>query len=181
MALQAITGYPGYFIQDDGQVWSEKSHKYLSQSKRGSYYRVTLVSPSGDKVTLSVHRLVAEAFIPNPENKPHVNHIDENKENNNVNNLEWVTEAENANHGTRNARISARNRELFPHGAGVGGDHPEATAIIMCDPRTQEELQTFPSIADACRFLGIDNAQPNISAVLAGRRRTAYKYFWKRA
>ena len=68
------------------------------------YERVNL-KKDGIEKTMQVHRLVALAFLPNPQNKPEVNHIDENKENNNVDNLEWVTSKENANYGTRNDKI----------------------------------------------------------------------------
>lgn len=140
-----------------------------------------MIDKDGNKKDENVHRLVALAFIDNPNNLPQVNHIDENKLNNNVVNLEWVNEKQNANHGTRNKRISEINKKLFPEGNGKGGDHPEAIKIAMCNPLTQDIIQIFPSIADACHFLGkYPKAQPNISAVLNGRRKTAYKYFWKK-
>lgn len=72
------------------------------------YLVVTLCTGTISKV-FKVHRLVAEAFIPNPNNLPQINHKDEDKTNNNVNNLEWCTSEYNANYGTRNERISDKN------------------------------------------------------------------------
>ena len=174
------TKYKGYFATEDGQIWSEKSHKFLSQSIRSGYYKVTLFL-DGEKKTFSVHRLIAETFIPNPKNLPMVNHKDENKLNNNIDNLEWVTALQNANYGSRNERISQTNKELFKDTKIKRGNHSEAIQVAMCDPKTQEIIQIFDSIASACDFLGkYPNGQPNISAVLNGRRKTAYKYFWKK-
>lgn len=178
--MKEIPGYTGYFATPDGRIYSNKSHKFLSQSMRGDYLRVCLVN-NGKKSSVSVHQLIALTYLPNPDNLPQVNHKDENKLNNRVENLEWVTATENANHGTRNERISEKNKLLFPQGAGIGSEHPEAIKIAMCDPVTHETLQEFGSIADACHYLDkYPGGQPNITAVLRGRRKTAYNYFWKK-
>ena len=175
------TQYKDYYVTEDGQVWSEKSHKFLSQSMRGAYLRVNLFI-DGEIKSISVHRLVAETFIPNPNNLPLVNHIDENKLNNSVENLEWVSAQQNANYGTRNEKISQVNKEIFKNTEIKRGKHPEAIKIAMCDPMTHKIIQTFDSIGDACDFLNkqYSSAQPNISAVLNGRKKTAYKFFWEK-
>ena len=69
------------------------------------YLVVSIRDSKGNTYRRKIHRLVAQAFVPNPNNRNVVNHIDENKTNNNFENLEWVTSKENANYGTRNARI----------------------------------------------------------------------------
>src|SRR5690606_32510614 len=86
--------------------------KIRKQDNFSNYYGVVLSNDTIIKRSYT-HRLVAEAFIPNPENKPQVNHIDGNKENNNVENLEWATSSENNNHayknGLRKKRVGEKN------------------------------------------------------------------------
>lgn len=82
----------------------------LKLASTDKYYHVGLYTSDGRRTTIMVHRLVAEAFVPNPENKPQVNHINENKLDNRSTNLGWVTVEENANWGTRNERISQNSK-----------------------------------------------------------------------
>jgi len=91
-----ISGYGGrYAVSEDGGVYS--CGKELSQSIHNQYLMVAFYV-DGKRIKKRVHRLVAEAFIPNPENKPQVNHLDGNKLNNHVSNLEWATAKENVQH-----------------------------------------------------------------------------------
>lgn len=92
-------GFPGYTITVFGYVWSSRTHDYLQGTvTHEGYHRVLMMAPEGGTHTVLVHRLVAMAFIPNPFNKPEVNHIDGNKDNNSVTNLEWCFAYENMQH-----------------------------------------------------------------------------------
>lgn len=99
--------HKGYFVTEDGRVFSywrlhhhtwlidyNRDPKEMKQCNGTKGYQ--LIRMSGK--TLKVHRIVAETYLPNPDNLPQVNHIDENKKNNCVSNLEWITNAENINH-----------------------------------------------------------------------------------
>ena len=93
-----INGYPGYRINDQGQIWSNKLKRVLNPPlDKYGYQRIGLWCDCIVK-RFRVHRLVAEHFIPNPEDKPCVNHIDGDKTNNDISNLEWTTVAENNEH-----------------------------------------------------------------------------------
>lgn len=88
-----IIGYEGlYAITSCGKVWSWKKQKFLKPNKRKDGYRsVLLYDEAGNRKKWFVHRLVAMAYLPNPQSFPQVNHIDENKSNNCLNNLEWCS------------------------------------------------------------------------------------------
>ena len=105
-----------YFVSEDGKVFSKKrgKTKELKPIKKGhgGYVKVRLYD-DGKWKNFFVHRLVAEAFIENPNNFPIINHIDENKSNNNVRNLEWCTAKYNVNYGQARRKMSESMKAHF--------------------------------------------------------------------
>lgn len=100
--FKEIPGCPGYSVTSDGRVWSNTSKRFLAPNKVGRGYLRVYFYGNSEKRYEYIHRLVAEAFIPNPHNYPTVNHKDENKTNNNADNLEWCSYSYNNryNNGT---------------------------------------------------------------------------------
>ena len=100
MSQKSLDNYSKYLISETGKIYSLFSNKVLTPTLEPNigYYRVKMVSDDGEKKTFLVHRLVALAFIPNPDNKAEVNHIDGDRLNNDVSNLEWVTREETMKH-----------------------------------------------------------------------------------
>lgn len=93
--FKPIKGYEDYQVSSWGRIYSTKSGVYIRpEVMPKGYLRVTLLN-NDERKHCKVHRLVAEAFIPNPDNKPHINHIDGNCQNNSFSNLEWVDNTEN--------------------------------------------------------------------------------------
>lgn len=131
--------------------------KYQHDSKGYQRVRVTV---QRKKMTFKVHREVAKAFIPNPENKPQVNHIDGNKDNNAVENLEWVTNQENAKHALKTGLF-----DTVVAGAKRSNDARKCP-IAGFDPQSGKRFD-FESISEAERHFN----SHHISAVLKGRRK----------
>ena len=131
-----IKGYEGiYQISSFGRVYSVKNNIFISQSVRANGYMQISLHKDGKRKPVLVHRLVAEAFIPNPENKETVNHLDEDKTNNRVDNLEWATVKENCNYGTHTERVVSHKR------------HP----VYLLETNT-----IYKSLAEAARQTGIN-------------------------
>lgn len=107
-----IQGYEGlYKVNNRGEVLSVRSMKLLKAGKNSHGYMNIALTKDGKSKTHKIHRLVAIAFIPNPNNYPYINHKDEDKTNNNVENLEWCTHKYNLNYGTAIERRSKSIKE----------------------------------------------------------------------
>ena len=159
-----IAGYEGlYEVSDLGRVkslWYGKEKILKPHKNTDGYLRVNLCKDGKAKHS-KVHRLVAEAFIPNTQGLETVNHKDEVKTNNVASNLEWMSQKDNNNYGTRNKRIG----EAF------------SKQVQMFDKYTGELLATFPSICEAWRVTGI--YQSHISECCNGKQKSAGGYVWK--
>ena len=95
--MRIINGFNDYNIYPKGRCWSIKRRRFLKPGKdKGEYLHYSL-SHQGKKKTIKVHRLVAEHFIPNPHNLPVVDHIDGDRQNNDISNLRWVSQLQNCN------------------------------------------------------------------------------------
>lgn len=152
-----------FFATKDGAILNKNGKPYKPFETKSGYLRFS-TKINGKAVAFSVHRLVALAFLENPNNYRCVNHKDENKQNNSVENLEWCSHKYNSNYGTRNERQSAKQM-----------NRPDASKrIVRIDG--DKELE-YPSAKQAERELKINNA--NIIACCLGKRKTAGGYRWR--
>lgn len=167
LAFKAIEGYPGYYATTDGRIWGKRKKGFLNQSNVGGYKRVSL-SNNGKIHNVLVHRLIAAAFIPNLDNKPYVNHLDENPQNNCVSNLEWVTHKENVNYGTRTARQANTQRNR--------NDCSKPVAQI---DKAGKIIAIYPSSKEAWRKTNIKHS--HIREVCQGmpKHKTAGGFKWR--
>lgn len=165
-----IEGYEGYYVTTDGRVWGKQKNDFLKQYKTGRIknYLGVMLYDKGIGKTLRVHILVAKAFLPNPQNKPQVNHKDENPENNAVNNLEWATAEENCNYGTRNYKIA--NQQI---------NRKDCSKSVAQIDKAGNLIAVFPSLSEAKRQTGADCS--HISRVCDNKPlfNTAGGYKWR--
>jgi hypothetical protein len=115
--MKEVSGYGGlYYVTEDGRVWSCRRKKWLVPTHHRGRSQVNLCV-GGKPKCWPVHRLVAIAYVPNPDGKETVNHIDGNKQNNHFSNLEWLTSRENLLHGFKNGLMKPgadNNNKLQP-------------------------------------------------------------------
>lgn len=147
--------------------------KYLTQGVSDNYLKVTL-SKSNKQRTFRVHILVARAFIPNPENKPEVNHIDGNKKNNKVNNLEWNTRSENELHAYKNGLAKPSDKQKQAVAKYAKENYSKKVVQYSLNG---EFIKEWNSMHDVWRELGIRPSY--ICRCCKGLRNQTYGYIWK--
>lgn len=169
-----IVGYEGlYEVSNFGQIKSLEritnnnihiSEHIQTQRIGETGYMYVGLCKEGVKANKRVHRIVAIAFVPNPENKPQVNHKDENKQNNNADNLEWVTGTENINYGTAIQR--AHEKDCSP-----------LTKKVLQIDKNGEIVAEYASQSIAAK--AFNTSAGNISNCCKGRCKTVRGYSWR--
>jgi hypothetical protein len=175
--MKQIIKYPDYFVTEEGKVFSNKTKKFLKPSydKQG-YARIGIYVGNYRTKTIKIHRLIAEAFISNPLNKTDVNHIDGNKSNNFVINLEWCTRSENCKHAFKTglSKISDKHKNLLSKRAKkyIGGNNPAARKVINCKTNI-----IYATVSEAALHYGLKRT--TLIAMLNGqnKNKTDLKYY----
>ena len=162
-----IEGFPGYKIGSDGTILSNKRRKgYINTFVGASGYKFATLYNSGKRSTISLHRLLATTFIPNPNNYPCINHKDENKLNNDLSNLEWCSSSYNRKYGTcetRRTNTMALKNSIAQF--SLEGDF----------------INIFPNCRAAARSLNLGKeAAGTINQCVLGRYKCSHGYIWKK-
>ena len=151
-----VPGWEGlYMVSSAGEVRNSKNHRIAPRTTENGYLRVWF-SKNGDVKTFAVHRLVATAFLPNPEDLPEVNHINGRKTDNRVSNLEWCT--------------ISHNRKHSQYVLGKESGKPKRPVICV------DNGWTFPSVAEAAR--AIRGNKQNIVKCCMGERNSHKGLHW---
>lgn len=181
-----IDGFPNYMVSNTGEIKSLNYNKtgkekvLIPHKLSNGYLGINLYDNDKKSCYLLIHRLVAQAFLPNPNGYRIINHKDENRSNNSVNNLEWCSYKYNLNYGNRNSKLSSKLR-----------NNPLICTPVLQYSISEKLIKEFPSIAEAARTVNNGNikaAATNILKCCNGtadtqfgtvRRKTAYGYIWK--
>jgi hypothetical protein len=164
-----VNDYPNYSVSNLGNMKNNLTNRMMKPTVKGGYYHISLRNDIKRK-NLKVHRLVAFAFIENHENKSDVNHIDKNKLNNNISNLNWMTRKENNIHRCQGIKISSNKNKQ----------------VLRIDNNTNEVLEKYNSIEQAGIWAFENgytktphNGRNAIGNCVTGLSKLAYKFRWE--
>lgn len=179
-----IKEFPNYAVSSEGMIKNIVTDHILKPASQGNGYLIVSLCDGHKSHTKLIHRIVATAFIPNPGNKPQVNHLDGNRKNNTIENLEWCTGSENCRHAVevlgrtvseetrRKLSEKSKNRIISEE---TRRKHRE-TACRKQVERT-EDGRVFESLTEASSITGAPVSK--ISAVCHGKRNKAGGYHWR--
>ena len=154
--------------KNKGKRWQEE--KILKPSVEGNGYQRVGLHENGTIKNYFVHRLVAQAFIQNPNNYPQVNHKNEIKDDNRVENLEWCDAKYNVNYGTARERGAEKISKKLINGK-------KSKPVLQINTKTDEIIRVFPSAMEVERQLGFSNS--HISECCKGNRKTCGGFKWQ--
>lgn len=165
--------YPSYRVTKSGKVFSYRQGNILKPLSTvldsSGYPIVRLYDDTNKKRTIAVHRLIADTFIPKPNNLEYINHKDEDKTNNSIDNLEWCTKAYNNCYNNKAVKIGLKLRESNPNKKTV--NQIDENGVIV---------NTYQSIREAARSLGDIRKDANIiNGIRTHKKR--YGYYWRYA
>ena len=163
--MKKIKGFENYVIYHNTDVMNTNTGRVLVQSKNPKGYKMLVLSKDGITKTKLIHRLMYEAFIGDIPEGMQINHIDGDKTNNNINNLEAITQHENILHAVRTGIIKS------------GSDSILSKAVLKIDCITGLLLKKYGSAREASKDTGVANSA--ISSVCNGKRITAGGYKWE--
>ena len=154
------TKYPNVFVEGTDIIYKTKTNRLIKLCQwvdNVGYYQVVF-RLDGKKKYVRVHRLIAETLLPNPDNLPQINHIDGNKLNNSLDNLEWVTNAANTQHGYDNKLYHNQHR----------------CHAVIATHKNSGEIKEFKSIRNCADELMLN--RKTITSILKGTRANNYPY-----
>lgn len=171
-----IEGYNGKFqVSNLGRVKNTETGKIMNVYKNKKGYQRTSFKYKGKTKHYLVHRLIANAFIPNPENKPHINHINTIKDDNRIENLEWVTPKENNNNPLTRKHLS-ESMKIYGSMLGKKGKLcPNSKIVLELNREDNNKIDIlWYSTMDIERERGIVNQK--VSDICKGKRRRTPEY-----
>ena len=168
--IKKIQDYENYWITSSGKIWSKRSDKFLKPCVGGRGYKVVVLTNKEGGKTKTLHRLIAKSFIPNPENKPEVDHKDRNRINNKLENLRWVTGLENQRYSYQNGREHNK-----PSKDKFGELHWGSKKVYQFDLEGNL-INTYSAVMDVSRKTGFDFSP--IAAVCRNKRKKFKGYLW---
>ena len=170
--------FPDYYsVSDDGKVRSERNGKILRPALDKSGYHYYVLCVNGDRRTVKAHRLIALSFIPNPQNKPTINHKNGIRTDNRVVNLEWATHKEQSNNPLTYQKLVEKSKHTDYRAMGLLRDYGRQPIEVLKKEVQWVSLGEFPSQKAAAEFTSVSPGK--VSQCVSGQKKSCKGYAFK--